>query len=84
MKQIIRYSGTKPERMDKALADAKAYLGTTMYDSVMSLLLDCLQESGIKSLVSTYKLNFSMLGIEGAPARAMMLEGIRQYKRNRV
>lgn len=81
MKQVIRYSGTKPERMDKALADAKSYLGSAMYDNVMQLLLDCLQESGIRSLVSTYKINFGMLGINGAPARAMMLEGIRQYKR---
>lgn len=80
MKQIVRYSGTKSERMYKALLDCKFYLGQELYDKVMATLHKITVTEGKRAMVRTGYFSLGMLGIEGAPARAMMLQALREVR----
>ena len=80
MKQTVKYTGTRAEKMEKALQDAKSFCGEEYFSKIMKVLCEHMQKHGVKSTVKAYPMILSFTGMEGAPARAIMLEVIRRNK----
>ena len=80
MSYIIHYSGTKEQKMVKALDDARDYLGQETFNKVVKTMGLMLQEEGVRFFVKRYAFVLSFAGIQGAPARAIALLAIRNHK----
>lgn len=80
MSFIIHYSGTKEQKMAKALDDARDYLGQETFNKVVKTMGLMLQEEGVRFFVKRYAFVLSFAGIQGAPARAIALLAIRNHK----
>lgn len=80
MKHTIKYTGTRKEKMEQALQDAKSFCGEDYFSKVMKVLLDHVKKHGVRNTVRVYPMILSFAGMEGAPARAIMLEVIRRNK----
>lgn len=80
MSYMVRYEGTKEERMQQALADAVSYLGDDLYDRVMYQLVLSIKHAGKRALAKQYAFALEWVGLRGAPARAMALEALRITK----
>ena len=80
MSYMIHYSGTKEQKMATALEDARDYLGQETFNEVIKTMDLMLHQEGIRTFAKTYAFVLSFAGIQGAPARAMALLTIRNYK----
>lgn len=74
MHTIVRYTGTKREKYQRAIQDARDFLGKESYDRIMAALVSDAKtgrvsvRTGYKFMVQTLAM---LCGIEGIPAKAM-------------
>ena len=80
MSYTINYTGSKAENMAKALNDAIDYMGVERFDLIMDMFKNVCELNGIRNLAITYAYYTGMVGLRGAPARAMALHAIRKFK----
>jgi hypothetical protein len=80
MSYTVSYSGTKQERMVKARGDAEDYLGKAHYDKIVGAMICAIKEGHLRDLAKTYRFHLSFAGLQGAPARALVLDAIRKAK----
>lgn len=82
MSYTVHYSGSKKERLEKARKDAESYLGKEFYDKIVNAMSDAVKNGHLRDLAKTYRFHLSFAGVQGAPARAMVLDAIRIAKAN--
>jgi hypothetical protein len=73
MSYIVNYTETKEERMTAAIKDAHFYLGDKLFVKVVNLL----RENSLRVVLKHYRITLSFVGLEGAPARAMVIYAFR-------
>lgn len=73
MSYTVRYSGTTEQRMIKVLKDARYYLGIKLFNKIIATLQGETKKHGYKSIIKNYQFMLSFVGVQGAPARAMLI-----------
>lgn len=74
MSYYIHYTGTKQEKLDKALADARDYAGEKQWDKIMILMTHILlcDNMSTRKKIRNCRFSLSFAGIQGLPATAIM------------
>lgn len=76
----ITYVGNKETRMTKAFNDARWYLGVDSFTRIFTQFCLAIANGETRTLVKRYRFYLSMVGLQGAPARAMMLRAIQNNR----
>jgi hypothetical protein len=78
MSYTTRYTGTKQARRAAALKDAFEYLNNMeMWINLVGAIRQTRAENGIRNAIKQARMWCMMLGIQGAPAYAVMMFALR-------